>query len=206
MNVDTIVLDYGGVVADHYCEPFYGQLAAALGTRRAEARELLKDYSDQGKLYRLDMISKAEFWARVRQKCSADFDPDLASHLWAKSYILNQAMLSLMNYLKETVGLQVVVALNEDRARCEYILQTYDLGRFPIVASYQVGAMKPDGAFFEAVLRLSQRTGLADRVLFVDDRAEHVEAARSAGLYGHTFVNVGELCKFLDSMDLLPSS
>ncbi len=60
-----------------------------------------------------------------------------------------------------------------------------------VVASHHLGVRKPDRAFFERLCR-ALGTG-AHRVLLVDDRAENVAGARSAGLATHLFQGAGDL-------------
>src|ERR1044072_3040267 len=42
MPIDTIQFDYGGVVADHYSEPYLGLLASELGVDRNAARAFMR--------------------------------------------------------------------------------------------------------------------------------------------------------------------
>ena len=51
--IDTVMLDYGGVVADHYSEPYVSRLAAELGTTRRTALDVLGEHSVHGKQYLL---------------------------------------------------------------------------------------------------------------------------------------------------------
>ena len=58
-------------------------------------------------------------------------------------------------------------------------------------ASYELGARKPDAAFYE---RLLERVGVEpEQCLFVDDREENCTAARASGLPAHRFVGVVDL-------------
>ena len=57
----------------------------------------------------------------------------------------------------------------------------------PVITSFGVGAMKPDPAFYEAMLRES---GLAaENILFIDDLPQNIDGARKARMHGHQFVD-----------------
>jgi HAD superfamily hydrolase (TIGR01509 family) len=56
--------------------------------------------------------------------------------------------------------------------------------------SYELGALKPDGAFFAAALRAGSL--VAGRVVFLDDRADNVAAARAAGVRAARVEGVAE--------------
>src|SRR5438552_991824 len=109
MTIDTVLCDYGGVVADHYSEPYESQLAELLGVGRQRLRSLLSERSPHGRAYRLDQLTMKEFWSEVIQG-AGKVDPgtsiELLQELWARTYIPNQAVLSLLSYLRFGKGLQ----------------------------------------------------------------------------------------------------
>ena len=55
----------------------------------------------------------------------------------------------------------------------------------PIIVSYEVGSMKPETEFYEALL--GQSGVPANRILFVDDLPVNVEAAEKLGMHGYVF-------------------
>lgn len=206
MTVDTLIFDYGGVVADHYCEPYQGRLAAALGTTRERARELVSECSPHGRAYRLNQISQSEFWEEVLSLANVkEANKDELQQLWAETYIPNAAVLSLLNYLGNEIGAQTGIVMNEDLGRYEYIEATYALkSRVSLVmASFEIGAIKPEKAFYEAVLLRAGRTRAPERALYVDDRQTHVDAAITCGMQGYRYENAGELGVFLSKGKIL---
>ena len=207
MLIDTLILDYGGVLSDHYCEPFQGRLAGLLGISREQTRELISEKSHQGKLYRLDKIEKSKFWHEVMNKAHAqNLDEELLQELWAKTYIINQAVLSLINYLKNELGVQIGVIMNEDKWRYEYVLKTYDLEKETsfITASFAVGSLKPEKKIYEVALTQSGRINNPEKVLYIDDRKTHVEAAVNCGMQGYIYINAGELSRFVETITFTP--
>lgn len=69
-----------------------------------------------------------------------------------------------------------------------------------VINTARIGVAKPDRQVFEAAARAVDAE--PRRCLFVDDTADHVEAARNAGLTGHHYRGVGELRDALASMGL----
>ena len=79
-------------------------------------------------------------------------------------------------------GLRCYLATNQTEHRGRYMAENlgYDALLDGAFWSYDLGVAKPDPAYFTTIL---QRLGLESReVLFVDDSARNVEAARSVGL------------------------
>lgn len=85
-------------------------------------------------------------------------------------------------------GRRVGILSNTCEAHWDWITrQAYPLLREPFhaeILSYQVGAMKPDPEIYEAAERAA---GVApEEILFLDDRAENVAAARHRGWHAVT--------------------
>ncbi len=60
-----------------------------------------------------------------------------------------------------------------------------------VIASYHLGARKPEPAFYHGLLERLELPPAA--VLFVDDRAENVDGARELGISAHRFVDAATL-------------
>ena len=196
MQIDSVFLDYGGVVADHYCEPFLGYLARELGTSRDHARELLSERSEHGRLFRLDRMSPGDFWNAVRRLAPRkDFSDEVMGELWARTYIPNEAVLSLLDHLRTDQRMQTGVVMNEDRVRLAFIEERYSLARRVsiVLASCDVGSVKPERAMYIALLDRARRSFRPASVLYIDDRESHVAAAEAVGMRGYVYKNAGEL-------------
>jgi putative hydrolase of the HAD superfamily len=84
-------------------------------------------------------------------------------------------------------GVRCCLATNQDVARADVMrrLLGYDDLLDHLFFSYDLGAAKPDPAYFETVLG---RLGVdAGSVLFVDDSPRNVESARALGLAAETW-------------------
>ena len=108
--------------------------------------------------------------------------------------------------IKGAIEGSVEIMANLRRAHVPlYAISNYNRGRFDadrkrfafydwfddIVLSGDVGLLKPDPRIYRLLI---ERTGLDPaRSLFVDDRLENVEGARSVGLLGHQFTDAEKL-------------
>jgi HAD superfamily hydrolase (TIGR01509 family) len=70
-----------------------------------------------------------------------------------------------------------------------------------VYASYDLGARKPDPAFFERLL--AAESVPPEQVLLVDDRDRNVEAARSLGMRATHFTHAAQLRDDLRATGLL---
>ncbi|WP_052250711.1 HAD-IA family hydrolase [Xanthomonas sacchari] len=107
---------------------------------------------------------------------------------------LNQPVLALLRQVRQRVP---VVLLSNATSRLPHELQALGLADLfdAVVNSSEVGAIKPEPAIFLHVL--AQLRMAADEVLFVDDTAVHVEAARALGLRAERYVDAEALRAWL---------
>ncbi len=70
----------------------------------------------------------------------------------------------------------------------------------PIILSYRVGAMKPDAAFYEALI--GQADTSPEHIFFTDDVAENITGARALGINAVQFTGVEALLRDLRSLGL----
>ena len=85
------------------------------------------------------------------------------------------------------LGIHCHLASNQEPNRAAYMSGTLGYGALFAREFYscRLGVMKPDPAYFRAIL--DQIDEAAERVLFIDDNEPNVEAARSVGLQAAPF-------------------
>jgi HAD superfamily hydrolase (TIGR01509 family) len=191
-KVDTYVLDYGGVLAFHNCEPWLGELARLLQADRKRVKALLSETSKQGKAYRLNEITRDKFWDLIKRETNApDADPSDLERNWALSYQIDPRMLAIAERLRTERGFQVGTLSNSDSYRHDHIERTYGLSRkldFTI-SSHTHGIMKPSYSAYKKVLEITDRVQNPERVLYIDDRERNVRPALDLGFQGYVFSN-----------------
>jgi putative hydrolase of the HAD superfamily len=92
-------------------------------------------------------------------------------------------MLDLFGRMKEANRLKVIAVSNEGRELTEYRVRRFELGALIdcFISSCFVHIRKPDLAIFRMALDISQVP--PEQVAYVDDRAEHVQAARTLDIH-----------------------
>ena len=84
-------------------------------------------------------------------------------------------------------GVRVSLATNQQAERAAFMSRTlgYEEMFDDLFYSFEIGHAKPSGAYFSAVLERLDRPG--SEVLFVDDNAKNVAAARAVGLHARVY-------------------
>lgn len=118
--------------------------------------------------------------------------------IWNGLLSLNEAIIPVVEQLR--CRHRIVLASNTDPIHFAYAVEG-----FPLLKnfehqflSYEMGLAKPDPAFFHHVLQTLDVPAAA--CIFIDDRAENVEAALAACITSYRFVSVGQLEKDLSSV------
>ncbi len=131
----------------------------------------LHEYLKQTVFYAPRQFSEAEFIAQMR----------------AVSKILYSELLKFLQDLRSegspNAHICTYLLSNESRELMEYRIPTFHLsGLFDayLVSAY-IGLRKPEPAFFQCALDISQRTPA--ECVFIDDREENVAAARTLGMH-----------------------
>lgn len=181
-----IYFDMGNVLLFFDHEAACRQMAEVASTesKRVDSGEVRKVLFDEGLEleYEAGKISTDEFYQRFCQAIGTR--PDFDRLVFAASDIF-QANLSI----KPLIG-----ALQHARYRLGLLSNTNEMhwkfvcdGRFgflpdafeTLALSFEIGAIKPDPSIF---IRAAELAGVAPQeVFFVDDRPEHVAAAREVG-------------------------
>jgi putative hydrolase of the HAD superfamily len=110
-----------------------------------------------------------------------------------------------MEEIVRRVGASVPLGLlsNTNPVHFEYCLQTFRVLQYipSHFLSYQLKAFKPEPEIFVRVIgQISLPPG---EILYIDDLAKNVEAARAAGLMGHQFVGVKNIEQLFSDLKLI---
>ncbi len=163
-------------------DPFREALEAATGLPPAQLFSN-RDPSAYPAFERGD-LDEADYWA-VYRRAGVDVDPVAFHRVRRAGTTWLPGMQALIADLDGVVAR--ATASNYPCWIDELAVTHLDDGFEHIVASCHLGVRKPDRAFF---VRLLERIGCtADEVLFLDDRANNVEAARACGVRAHHFTD-----------------
>lgn len=115
--------------------------------------------------------------ARLAQGVGAE---DFIDYWFSNDSRLDDMLLTELADYRQS-GLRIYLATNQEHLRARYIMEMLGLGRYVdgIFYSAALGSKKPERAFFE---KAQSRSGFEpSALLLIDDNAENVEAAKSAG-------------------------
>lgn len=180
MAVKGIVFDLDGVYLLRGKENFISGLKAKFGVSEADARRVFLK-SPEISLYKQGKMTGDEFWAFACREWKIKAKKEELISLLVSGYEVSKEAEKLAGNLK-TAGYKLLICTNNFRERLEGLEKKFKLSKTfdAIVASYQVGAMKPDRAIMDA---LAKRAGLTlSEIFFADDSLANVESARKLGV------------------------
>jgi putative hydrolase of the HAD superfamily len=186
----ALFIDLGGVVLSNGWDRAARQRAVEHFGLDADEFRQRHDQAVNG--WELGRITLEEYLDRTVFYCPRPFSREaFRSFMLAQSRVEPEA-LALVGRLARPGRL--LAALNNEGAELnEYRIRTFGLRRYfrLFLSSCYLGLRKPDPQIFRLALQLTQCS--PDEVVFVDDRAENVEAARSVGLPAIHYQNVRQL-------------
>ena len=178
-DITAIVFDVGRVLIDVRYDAFFdwlaGQGAELKGVDDFVARTDLLAYEH-------GHIDDDSFLANLNRLFREPIDEQQLVKQWQGLFEPVEDMLQLARRLKARYG--VYLLSNTGALHWQYIVPRFGLDQYchGLLASYEVGAMKPATAIFHAA---EQRFELsAQGTVFIDDIADNVEGARRCGWQG----------------------
>lgn len=192
----AIVLDLGNVIFEWSSKP--------TGDARAALKSIMN--SDIYAQYETGQIeTEDDFCQILGQQLEIDGTHIKTTFQNARvSLQPNRQLVDFIRGLKRTTGITVYAMSNIPRSDIDYLhrehLPAMDIFDEVFTSGF-VGLRKPNPDFFEIVIKKSQL--VPERMIFIDDKAENVDAAQKFGMYGVQFEGTDALCDRL--RDLIPS-
>jgi FMN phosphatase YigB (HAD superfamily) len=107
--------------------------------------------------------------------------------LYDSVLIPSESMFPLIERIADTYRLALVSNTSEPHWKSAERFLPFSSSLDPIIVSYEVGVMKPEPAFYDALL---ERSGVPTaNILFIDDLVANIEGAEAAGMIGHQFTS-----------------
>jgi HAD superfamily hydrolase (TIGR01509 family) len=209
-NISVIAIDYGGVLAHHYCEPYQSLLAEQLEVTLDESKKLISEKSEQGKLFRIDEITMIQFWQKVIElaKTQKKVDFESLQLLWARTYILDNRIFELLKIIRSKRNKKLCLFTNTDRERFAYMQKTYNLdNQFDYtVCSFRTKMVKPSNESFFNLTSICGQINSPENILYIDDREQTIKLANESGIVGLVYENYDQLVDFFLSTKILTKS
>jgi HAD superfamily hydrolase (TIGR01509 family) len=189
--IRTFLFDMGNVLVhfnhDRMCE----QIGALSGRTGAELKPLLIDSGWQLDFER-GSVSPTGFHDWFEHSFQTKVDRHALAHAASDIFTLNTAIVPVLDELKSR-GHRLVLLSNTSVFHFEFIRDRFQvLDRFDdFVLSYEVQALKPEPAIYEAALKKIHCD--APDCFYTDDIEKYVEGGRRHGLDAEVFTTVDSL-------------
>ncbi len=194
-EIRACLLDMGNVLVDFCHERMLRQMAVVCGGTAAELRELL---FTSGRLldYEKGLIGEQDIRTLLEDHYQRELPEEALRLAAADIFAEKPDMIPLLQELKR-LGLRLILLSNTSRIHFEFIRQRFTILDYldAYVLSYEVQALKPEPAIFQAAIATS---GLPpEQCFFTDDIADYITAARQHGLQAEQFQNPNQLAQAL---------
>ncbi len=116
---------------------------------------------------------------------------DTFLNLWfEREYTINQELFDSIKDLKEK-GVNCYLATNQEKYRVAYMLEKMGLNSVfdKAFASFNLGYKKPSQDFFAEIFKNFENIK-KEEILFWDDKAENIEAAKDFGIHAEIYASV----------------
>lgn len=178
-TIDVLLFDLGNVLIYFSHERMFSQVGTLTGQPPAVVKSW---FSDLGLLVLLESgkLTPAQFASEVRDRSFLTFTDDQLCAAMSDIFTTNEEMVALLPEIKNR-GKKIVLVSNTSAIHYEWEIRKNGwLTLFDEkILSHEVGAMKPDPAFYRAAIKAA---GIPpERCLFIDDIPANLEGARIAG-------------------------
>ena len=195
----TVIFDLGGVLVSVDFMRACKRLEAAGSAPAAVILEAIASGADKAG-FDTGRLSPQEFAARFCAAIGVRLPYSEFAEIWCDIFAEKQEV----TYLLDEIGRRADLLLlsNTDPLHFDYVRSRYSfLGKFgQRVLSYEVGCAKPARQIFERAVGLCAP---GTRMIYFDDVAEFVSAARACGLPAEQFVDAAKLRRDLDEFGAL---
>jgi putative hydrolase of the HAD superfamily len=185
---DCFLFDFGNVIGffdhGHACKALAALSEADLTPE--EVRQLVFG-GDLELRYDRGEISTEAFLEELRRRLRLAAPRQAIVRAWGDIFLRNERVCRLLPRLKNA-GARLVLASNTNEIHFQYLKDEYAdvLRHFArLVLSFQVGAVKPEPRFFQAVLEAAAVP--PQRCFYLDDRPDLIQAARGLGIPGRVY-------------------
>jgi len=188
-RIKSVIFDWGGVLIDDPAPGLMRYCAEAVGVSE---ENYVKAHSRFAADFQKGLISENTFWQRI---CSELNVPKPKAHsLWTDAfkaaYVPREDIFSVAACLQENGYKTAVLSNTEAPAMQHFQQQRYNMFDV-LVFSCAEGTRKPERKIYEiTVEKLGSQPGQA---VLIDDKPEHINGAKEAGLNTILFRNIEQV-------------
>lgn len=202
-KISTIFWDLGGVVLTNAWDR--DQRVQVLNEFKITSADELNEFGDRHREV-ASLFESGKFTLTEYLNMTLFGMPQIFTHEQFKEKMFEQSKsLPGMEVLKEVsaTGRYFLASLNnESKELNEHRIKHFDLHNYfqAFFSSCYLNIMKPNPEIYRAALNISHRH--AEQCVFIDDRAQNVEAARHCGMHAIHYLNPDQLRMELDKMNI----
>ncbi len=199
-NIDLVAFDLGNVLTFVDEMPVAAQIAERAGLSPQEAHDLV--FGQPKKLkFESGQQTFEQHCEWLVDSLDAGFSVAEIKGLYDSVLTPDPAMFPVVNEVVTSRRIALVSNTSSTHWELASSFLPFASEFDPVIVSYQVGAMKPDRAFYDSLL---DRSGVpAESVLFVDDLEKNIAAAANSGMQTHHFVGVDNLISELSRRKII---
>lgn len=200
MKIKAAIFDVGGVLHSSEGEHIERDICITLGITHEQYKRGSEALLEQLQLGR---INEERFWEQLVSITNAPNQlpgESLLGREFDRRYKVFTKVLEIVAALKKQ-GIKVAILSNtiETHAQINQSHGIYDPFEIRIL-SHQVGLAKPDPETYK--LTLKKLKSSPEQTIFIDDKKEHVEAAKNLGIRGIQFQDAESLLQGLRGLGI----
>jgi len=186
----TVIFDLGKVVVNFDFGRGYTALEGLCPHNVAEIRKRI-GASGLVPQFETGLVEPHDFVDQFSKILSLDMDYDRFAAVWSCIFLETLIPEAMIEGLARRYRL--LLLSNTNAIHFEMIRENYPIIRHfhQLILSYEVKAMKPDPAIYQAALAAAQCK--PEECFYTDDIAEYVEGARKMGIDAVQFVSLAQL-------------
>ena len=199
MHYDLVICDIGGVAVDFHADQLVHQASQLLGQSFDEVQRVV--YHEELLLpFELGQISPAAYYEGLRERLKLSWTYEQFVRVWNDIFTENRSVTQILERLRARHALTALS--NTNLLHYQHLRATIpSLSVFSDwVVSCEVGLRKPDPKIY--FLALERAKARPRQAVYIDDRPELVDAARSLGLTGIRFEHSVQLEQDLQAIGL----
>ncbi len=199
--IKCIISDMGNVFISFDNDIFFKKIAANVSLSQSDIAGLVSKNFEILRSFDKGEINPAEFYSKVVRIFKSDFDYNRFFKAYNDVFDLRKKELQILKKLKENY--RVILLTNTDVMRYGFIKKNFPemLIFDAYIISYLEGYMKPDPRIYKAALEKAEAQ--ADECLFIDDKADNIDAAIALGINTIHFIERAELAAELRKFKLV---
>lgn len=193
--IRTVFFDMGNVLLFFSHARMCAQIGALCGWSGEDIARLVIDSRLQWE-FEAGRLTPQEFHAELEKLTDRRIDVASLERAASDIFELNTDILPLLDELRQH-NIRLVLLSNTCITHYRWIEERFDvLQRFDAcVTSFEVGALKPETAIYEAALSAAQAP--PEQCFYTDDLSHNIEAARRFGIRADVFRDTAALIEHL---------